>query len=157
MLEATRLQVFNHIMAIEAFNHIMAVCATLWLKSHSRQFAQLRICENILPATGPVGSGGDQGRDFETYRSCLISTPIATSTFLGMAGNTKIVFACSLQERIRSKIKEDVTTICSGNERIDAIYYFCEADLAIAQRHELQQWCRDDFNTALEIFTFQRI
>src|SRR6266566_274055 len=35
MLKATRLQVFNHIMAVEAFNHIMAVCATLWLKSHS--------------------------------------------------------------------------------------------------------------------------
>jgi transposase len=34
MLKATRLQVFNHIMAVEAFNHIMAVCATLWLKSH---------------------------------------------------------------------------------------------------------------------------
>src|SRR5215831_21241791 len=33
MLEATRLQVFNHIMAIEAFNHIMAICAILWLKS----------------------------------------------------------------------------------------------------------------------------
>ena len=33
MLKATRLQVFNHIMAVEAFNHIMAVCATLWLKS----------------------------------------------------------------------------------------------------------------------------
>jgi hypothetical protein len=33
MLEATRSQVFNHIMAIETFNHIMAVCATLWLKS----------------------------------------------------------------------------------------------------------------------------
>src|SRR5262249_5712037 len=33
MLKATRLQIFNHIMAVEAFNHIMAVCATLWLKS----------------------------------------------------------------------------------------------------------------------------
>jgi hypothetical protein len=28
MLEATRLQVFNHIVAVEAFNHIMAVCVT---------------------------------------------------------------------------------------------------------------------------------
>src|SRR5262249_55800084 len=35
MLKATRLQIFNHIMAVEAFNHIMAVCATLWLKSQS--------------------------------------------------------------------------------------------------------------------------
>jgi hypothetical protein len=123
----------------------------------ARQFARLRICENLLPATGPVGSGGDQGRDFETYRSYLASTPIATSTFLGMAGNTKIVFACSLQTSIRSKIKEDVKTICCGSEKVDAIYYFCEADLAVAQRHKLQQWCRDSFDTALEVLDGQAI
>ena len=35
----------------------------------ARQFARLRVCENILPATGPVGAGGDNGRDFETYRA----------------------------------------------------------------------------------------
>ncbi|MFA6072015.1 MAG: hypothetical protein WC810_25860, partial [Janthinobacterium sp.] len=29
-----------------------------------RQFARSRIHLNILPATGPVQSGGDQGRDF---------------------------------------------------------------------------------------------
>jgi hypothetical protein len=52
----------------------------------ARQFARLRICENILPATGPVSAGGDQGHDFETYKSYLSATPIATSTFLDGQG-----------------------------------------------------------------------
>jgi len=29
--------------------------------------ARMRIASNLLPATGPVQSGGDQGRDFESY------------------------------------------------------------------------------------------
>jgi hypothetical protein len=56
----------------------------------ARQFARLRVCENILPATGPVGAGGDNGRDFETYRTYLASTPIATSTFLGSAKDKRV-------------------------------------------------------------------
>jgi hypothetical protein len=121
----------------------------------ARHFARLRICENILPATGPVDSGGDQGRDFETYRSYLTSTPIATSTFLGKAGEKKIVFACSLQTAIQSKIKSDVRTICGGTERIDVVHYFCETDLPVSRRHELQLWARDEFNAELEIFDGQ--
>jgi hypothetical protein len=54
-----------------------------------RNFARLTICERLLPATGPVGKGGDQGRDFESFRSYLQSTPIASATFLGAAGSAK--------------------------------------------------------------------
>lgn len=31
--------------------------------------ARLRICSNVLPATCPVAAGGDQGHDFETFRT----------------------------------------------------------------------------------------
>ena len=118
----------------------------------SRHFARLRICENILPATGPVGDGGDQGRDFETYRTYLHSTPIATSTFLGAAKNKKIVFACSLQQDIVKKIRSDISTICGGPERVDTIYYFCEASVPVGRRHKLQQWSEETFQTELEVF-----
>lgn len=125
----------------------------------ARQFARLRICENILPATGPVGTGGDQGRDFETYRSYLAGTPIATSSFLGRVANSekKLVFACSLQEKIVAKIKSDVKTICGSAEKIDGVYYFCEANLPVAKRHDLQQWSRDTFTTELEVFDGQAL
>jgi hypothetical protein len=33
-----------------------------------RHVAKRRIASNVLPATGPVSVGGDQGRDFETFR-----------------------------------------------------------------------------------------
>jgi hypothetical protein len=123
----------------------------------ARHFARLRICENILPATGPVSSGGDQGRDFETYRSYLSSTPIATSTFLGSAKDKKIVFACSLQQDIVPKIKSDISTICASPQRIDAIYYFCEVDLPVAGRHQLQEWTRETFQSELEVFDGQAL
>ncbi len=123
----------------------------------TRQFARLRICENILPATGPVGAGGDQGRDFETYRTYLSSSPIATSSFLGIAGDKKLVFACSLEQKIKGKIKADITTICGGQEAVDIIYYFCESDLPVSQRHKLQKWCHDTFQTKLEVLDGQAL
>jgi hypothetical protein len=125
----------------------------------TRHFSRLRICENILPATGPVGSGGDQGKDFETYRSYLTSTPIATSTAIGISGDKKIVFACSLEEkkRILTKIKSDSKVICNGPKKINAIYYFCEADVPVAKRHKLQDWCLRKFDVELEVFDGQAL
>lgn len=123
----------------------------------SRHFARLRICENIIPATGPVSAGGDQGRDFETYRTYLSSTPIATSTFLGFAREKNLVFACSLEQNIVPKIKADISKICAGPQKIDEIFYFCEADVPVAKRHNLQGWARDNFNAELEIFDGQAL
>lgn len=122
-----------------------------------RHFARLRICGNILPATGPVGAGGDQARDFETYRTYLESTPIAMSTFLGSAKDKKLVFACSLERRIEPKIRSDVSTICSGPEHVDAIYYFCEVHLPIAKRNRLKRWAYASFQVEIEIFDGQAL
>lgn len=123
----------------------------------SRHFARLRICENIIPATGPVGVGGDQGRDFESYRTYLSYTPIATSSFLGLAKDKKLVFSCTLQQNIIPKIKSDISAICAGPQKIDLIYYFCEVDLPVARRHQLQQWTQETFQTELEVFDGQAL
>jgi hypothetical protein len=123
----------------------------------ARHFARLRICENIIPATGPVGVGGDQGRDFESFRSYLNSTPIATSTFLGHSKDKKIVFACSLKKDIIQKIKSDVSIICEPEEKLDSIYYFCEANVPVSKRHQLQKWSKSKFNIELEIIDGQAL
>ncbi len=124
----------------------------------ARDFSRLRICQRILPATGPVGSGGDQGRDFETYRSFLQSTPIATSTFLGGDPSSRIVFGCSLQQgNIGTKIRSDIRTMCNSDYLPNCIVYFCEADIAVAERHRLQHWCNGEFGAELEIFDGQAI
>ena len=123
----------------------------------ARQFARLRVCENILPATGPVGAGGDKGRDFETYRTYLASTPIATSTFLGLVKDKKLAFTCSLQQDIARKIKSDISVICASGQVVHAIYYFCEADLPIGKRQTLQEWCKETFQADLEVFDGQAL
>jgi hypothetical protein len=42
----------------------------------SFELARLRHVSNLQPATGPVKAGGDQGRDFESYRTYLASTAL---------------------------------------------------------------------------------
>ena len=122
-----------------------------------RQFARQRICDRILPATGPVGSGGDQGLDFESYRTYLQHTPIIGSCYVGEAGQDKLGFAVSLQKAIVPKIKKDIKTICSGPTTFTAVYYFCENDLDIAKRHRIQAWAKSEFDVELEIFDGQAI
>jgi hypothetical protein len=84
-----------------------------------REFARARICSNVLPATGPVGAGGDWGRDFETFRIYLASSPIANDSFLARASDRVIVGACTLQEGVGAKLASDVRTVLSAGEHVD--------------------------------------
>src|SRR5205085_3441615 len=116
-----------------------------------RHLTRLRICSNILPATGPVASGGDQGRDFETFRTYLRASPIADATFVGLASDKPIAFACSLKKQIVTKIKSDIGTIVSSGSTVEAIHYFCATDVPTAKRHQLKTWARDTHHVELEI------
>jgi len=79
-----------------------------------RELAQARLVSNILPATGPVAGGGDQGRDFETFRTYLAGSLRFSEGFLGLASANTVVFACTLQrEDLKAKVKDDVTSICT--------------------------------------------
>ena len=49
-----------------------------------RQLTQQFICSNVLPATGPVSAGGDQGRDIETFRTYLREELGPHGAFLGL-------------------------------------------------------------------------
>lgn len=122
-----------------------------------RHLARERICSNILPATGPVTAGGDQGRDFETFRSLLSSNTLVDSMFLGLTSNKRIVFACSLQKSIVAKIKSDIQTIVSSGSSIDMIYFLCSTDVPVAKRHELVQWANGNYSVELEILDGQAI
>src|SRR5215204_3486269 len=62
-----------------------------------RDFARQNILTNILPATGPVAGGGDQGRDFETFHTYLAGRLRFATGFLGLAATDTVVFACTLQ------------------------------------------------------------
>ena len=113
---------------------------------------QARICSNILPATGPVSKGGDQGRDFETFKTDLKSSPIANSTFIGLKSDKRIAFSCSTAKDIINKIKRDVKSILSHKLPCDKIIYFCTENVISSDRHKLQQWVEEKYSIPIEIF-----
>lgn len=55
-----------------------------------RHLSRARICSNILPSTGPVQSGGDQGRDFESFYTYLQQSSIAITSFLGLVSEVLV-------------------------------------------------------------------
>ncbi|MBT7071361.1 MAG: hypothetical protein HN686_00235 [Bacteroidetes bacterium] len=124
-----------------------------------RHLARARICSNILPATGPVSAYGDQGRDFETFRTYLHESPIANSSFVGLASQGPIAFACTLTQKskIKSKIESDVETIMGEGTLVIDIHYFCTTDVSVGLRHSLQKWAKEDHQVLLEIHDGQAI
>lgn len=122
-----------------------------------RHLSRERICSNILPSTGPVSAGGDQGRDFETFVTYLQQSPIASSTFVGKISQRPLAFACSLQkENISSKIRSDVDTIMKAGIRV-GVCYFCTSDIPISHRHKVISWAKQKHSIDLEIHDGQSI
>ena len=122
-----------------------------------RHLTRARICSNVIPATGPVSGGGDLGRDFETFRSYLNSTPISNTSFIGLVSHKMIAFACSLDKKIKQKIKDDVKTIMESKSPVKDIYFFASSDMQISERHNLKKWAKDEFSVELEILDGQAI
>ncbi|MBG0830028.1 hypothetical protein HS041_19860 [Planomonospora sp. ID67723] len=114
-----------------------------------RELARATISRNILPATGPVSAGGDQGRDFETFRSFVRES--LPGAFVSREAGKTIVFTCTLQRKdIAGKIKSDVTTVMAGR-KVDVVYAFVEADVTVKLRHGLQEWADRTHGLELEI------
>ncbi|WP_434622643.1 hypothetical protein [Azospirillum sp. B2RO_4] len=116
----------------------------------SRHLARAKVYSNILPATGPVGAGGDEGRDFETYRSSVVF-PVSAIPDQLSSSMRRIAFGCTLQSKIAAKIKSDITTIIASGG-VEEVVYFCEANVPIARRYELVRWAFSEHNVELQIF-----
>jgi tetratricopeptide (TPR) repeat protein len=116
------------------------------------EVAKARICSNVVPATGPVSAGGDQGRDFETFRTYLEGSDMRESAFLGMASQGTLVFACSTEkEPAKGKIRADVDKIMASGETPERIYFFCTDNVPVGRRHALQEEVWQDHGVRLEI------
>ena len=123
-----------------------------------REFARNRICRNILPATGPVSAGGDQGRDFETFRTYLATCGLAATPLLGTSASDTLVFACTVQRTsVNSKIRADVQKILKGPQRPARIYFFTTVNINVAERHRLQEWAQKTAKTDLDVIDQQAL
>jgi hypothetical protein len=123
-----------------------------------RYLARARICSNIIPSTGPVSSGGDQGSDFETFLTYLKKDSTKGSMFLELISEDLIVFACSIQkDEIPNKVKSDVKKILKYNDQVKSIHFFSTSDIPSSQTHKLKKWARDTYSIPLDIHDAQSI
>jgi hypothetical protein len=123
-----------------------------------REFSRHRICKNVVPATGPVSAGGDQGRDFETFRSYLQNCGLEANGFIGESSGALLAFACSVQrDNLRQKILADLEKISKGGHRPERVYFFLTSDLTAADRHKTQDEGRERFGLDLDIIDRQAL
>jgi hypothetical protein len=102
------------------------------------------ITPDLRPATGPVAAGGDQGRDFESFR--------------GRRNREELSFACTLQaDDVPTKIRSDVRDTVAKGLPVDGIYAFCEADLPVRRRQDLEKEVHDEHGLQLQILDGQAL
>ncbi len=122
-----------------------------------QEVAKARICSNVVPATGPVTAGGDQGRDLETFKTYLrADDSLRDSTFLGLVSEGVVVFACSTEQNpAASKIRSDVDKIMKNGRKPDQIYFFSTHNIPVGRRHVLQDEVRAAHGVELDILDAQ--
>src|SRR4030042_21073 len=134
----------EHLSAQNAHHNFELLCFYL---------SRIKIDSFLLPATGPVSAGGDQGRDFESFRTNLAAN-LNTDEIVGLFRKEQKfgAGACSLQTNYEEKVKEDVEKIMGSRSQVKIIYFFSTQDIPVGKRHELQEWVKISHKIDLEIF-----
>lgn len=142
-----------------AIDQLKSTNRTMDFEHICRFFARARIVQNVIPATGPVQSFGDQGRDFETFHSYLSKSTINHSCSVGFA-NKPIAFPCSLEKnplKKNGKIDSDIKTILGSGTKVERIYFFSGEDIPVGSRHKKQSEVKIKFEVELDIIDAQAI
>ncbi|MEU0562679.1 hypothetical protein [Dactylosporangium sp. NPDC006015] len=118
------------------------------------RIARKRISSNILIATGPVSSGGDQQRDAETYMTRIPDELPHSAGFSASASTSPVVVACTVQqEKLKSKILDDLAGICAeGTDPVDHVAFFSVHAISEGITHDLKKTARDTYGVTLDIF-----
>ena len=116
-----------------------------------RHLTQQFICSNVLPATGPVSAGGDQGRDFETFRSYLREELGPHGAFLGLVSEGTIAFVCTIQANdLPAKLRRDIKKVCASGHPIHEIRAFTLESVPVGKRHQLEVETQEQYGVRLE-------
>ncbi|MCE0447149.1 hypothetical protein LT493_30385 [Streptomyces tricolor] len=90
------------------------------------EVARRRLVSNLLPATGPVSSGGDQGRDGESFWTALAHPAVPpASEFAARASPQRVVLACTIQRAdVPAKVRKDLAAITGQGAPVDRVLCF---------------------------------
>lgn len=123
-----------------------------------RHFTKQFICTNVLPATGPVSAGGDQGRDFETFRSYLRRELGPHGGFVGLVSDGAIAFVCTTQaDNVAGKVADDIEKVCASGHPVNEIVAFILESVPVAARHNLQDATQETHNVSLQLIDAEAI
>ena len=123
-----------------------------------RYLTQQFICSNVLPATGPVSAGGDQGRDFETFRTYLRDELGPHGGFLGLVNEGTVAFICTTQaDRLPAKLRRDIGRVCASGHAVHEIRAFTLASVPVGTRHRLQSEIKSSHKVRLEFHDAESI
>ncbi|MET9104057.1 hypothetical protein [Streptomyces antibioticus] len=115
--------------------------------------ARRRITSNLLPATGPVSSGGDQGRDAESHWTNIPRELPGTSLYASLASTQRVVMACTIQATgVPGKIRKDLASICGQGTPVDRVIYFTVTAVPTRKRHDLIEEAARTHQVDLEIW-----
>ncbi len=118
--------------------------------------ARATVASHLVPPSGPVSAGGDQGRDFESFRVDGAGGNVTRIFAESVTPSDTLVFACTTQRGsdadLGRKVKHDVSTACGREPKPTVIYFYAASvTLAPAARHALQDWARKEHAISLEI------
>ncbi|RIJ77995.1 hypothetical protein D1871_04735 [Nakamurella silvestris] len=119
------------------------------------RIARRRISSNILVATGPVSSGGDQQRDAETYTTWIPDELPHSAGFAASSSTRPVVVACTLQkEKLKAKVLEDLAGICAADaDSVAHIAFFSVKPISAGITHDLKKTAREDYGVTLDVFS----
>jgi hypothetical protein len=117
------------------------------------RIAERRLSSNIVLATGPVGAGGDGGRDGWTFTTWLPKDGSPPGGFMALAADKPLVMACTLQQGgLKAKVLADLESICIRGERPDTVAYFTAQDIPAGIQQKLVHEALETHGVHLQIF-----
>ena len=123
-----------------------------------RHLTQQFVCTNVLPATGPVSAGGDQGRDFETFRTYLREELGPHGAFLGLVREGTIAFICTTQkDGLLAKLRQDIRKVCASGHPVHEIRSFTLESVPVGIRHQLENETRELYDVHIEFHDAESI
>ena len=94
---------------------------------------------------------GDQGRDFETFRS-FVAEPGDIGRRLGLDAAAPVAFACTLQQSdLRRKILTDVGAVMGG-PAVELVVVYAEAAIPVGSRHAIEEEARKRWEVEVAVF-----